>query len=269
VVNINDPSHLYLVEQSGSPVSSYGLENPRADLWAELSHSDLSGSSFTLHHRGIDLASRLGLPGGYNLENLLAAALTVLGPGSPDRDSPGLEDLAAAIPKLRGVPGRLEIIDRGQPFRVIVDYAHTPQSFSRLLPLVREHTVGRLISVFGSAGERDLAKRPLQGEVAARHSDIVILTDEDPRGEDPSAILEQIAEGCRRGKPGIHEEAGLARIPDRREAITRALSLAEAGDTVLLLGKGHESSIIYPHGPVPWLDARVAGEILERMGWRP
>jgi UDP-N-acetylmuramoyl-L-alanyl-D-glutamate--2,6-diaminopimelate ligase len=151
---------------------------------------------------------------------------------------------------------------------VIVDYAHTPQSFARLLPLVREHTTGRLISVFGSAGERDVAKRPLQGEVAARHSDMVILTDEDPRGEDPAAILEQIAEGCRREKPELDTGNGLARISDRREAITRAFTVAEAGDTVLLLGKGHERSIIYSGGPVPWLEARVAGEILEQLGWR-
>jgi UDP-N-acetylmuramoyl-L-alanyl-D-glutamate--2,6-diaminopimelate ligase len=163
----------------------------------------------------------------------------------------------------------MESISRGQPFRVIVDYAHTPQSFAKLLSLAREHTEGRLIAVFGSAGERDLEKRPLQGEVAVRYSDIVILTDEDPRDEEPSAILEQIAAGCRREKPGLRTGVQLFLIPDRREAITRALSLAEKGDTVLLLGKGHERSIIYADGPIPWLEAQVAREILEQMGWKP
>jgi UDP-N-acetylmuramoyl-L-alanyl-D-glutamate--2,6-diaminopimelate ligase len=161
----------------------------------------------------------------------------------------------------------MESIRRGQSFRVIVDYAHTPQSFAKLLPLIRQHTQGRLIVVFGSAGERDLAKRPLQGELAARYCDIIVLTDEDPRGEDPSAILEQIAAGCRRECRG-RGRGDLHLIPDRREAISRAFTLAEEGDTVLLLGKGHERSIIYAGAPLPWLEAQVAGEILEEMGWK-
>jgi UDP-N-acetylmuramoyl-L-alanyl-D-glutamate--2,6-diaminopimelate ligase len=141
----------------------------------------------------------------------------------------------------------------------MVDYAHTPQSFAGLFPLVRAHSPGRLIAVFGSAGERDLEKRPLQGELAARYCDIVILTDEDPRGEDPVSILEQIAAGS--------DREDLILIPDRRQAITRAFSLAEEGDTVLLLGKGHEESIIYANGPVPWQEARVARQILSEMGY--
>jgi UDP-N-acetylmuramoyl-L-alanyl-D-glutamate--2,6-diaminopimelate ligase len=160
----------------------------------------------------------------------------------------------------------MEPIRRGQPFGVIVDYAHTPQSFAKLLPLVRDHTRGRLIAVFGSAGERDLAKRPLQGELAARYCDIIVLADEDPRGEDPRAILEQIAAGCRREDPK-RDPGGLHLIPDRREAISRAFDLAQEGDTVLLLGKGHERSIIYADAPIPWLEAQVAAEILAQMGW--
>ena len=256
VVNLNDPSNQYLADQSGAPVLRYGLKNPQADLWAEVTQSDLSGSLFTLHHGGQELTTQLNLPGSYNIENLLAAALTVL-----RLNSLCLQDLAVAIPKLQGVPGRMESIDRGQPFRVIVDYAHTPQSFAKLLPLVREHTGGRLVVVFGSAGERDLAKRPLQGELAARFCDIVILADEDPRGEEPTAILEQIAAGCRK-------EVQLILIPNRREAISRAFTLAERGDTVLLLGKGHEKNIIYADGPIPWLEAKVARDILEQMGFR-
>jgi UDP-N-acetylmuramoyl-L-alanyl-D-glutamate--2,6-diaminopimelate ligase len=256
VANLNDPGYPYLADQSAAPVLSYGLENPQADLWAGAVQSDLSCSLFTLHHAGEELSTRLNLPGSYNLENLLAAALTVL-----RLDTLRLSDLAAAIPELQGVPGRMESIESGQPFRVIVDYAHTPQAFARLLPLVRTHTRGRLIAVFGSAGERDLAKRPLQGELAARHCDIVILSDEDPRGEEPAAILEQIAAGCRR-------EVDLFQIPDRREALAWAFSLAEEGDTVLLLGKGHERSIIYADGPIPWLESQAAREILAEMGWK-
>ena len=263
VVNLNDPSHHYLGEQSGAPVIGYGLSNPEADLWAEVIQTDLSGSQFTLHYAGRSLPARLNLPGSYNIENLLAASLTVL-----RLDPGGLSELAAAIPALHGVPGRMESIGRGQPFRVIVDYAHTPQAYAGLLPLVRAHTPGALIVVFGSAGERDLGKRPLQGELAARYCDIVILTDEDPRGEEPTVILEQVAEGCLREKPELRTGGQLIQIPDRREAIGRAFGLAKRGDTVLLLGKGHERSIVYSAGPVPWLEARVAREILEGMGWK-
>ena len=261
VVNINDPSHRYFIDQSAAPVLCYGLDNPRADLWAGVERSDLGGSSFTLHHGDLELRARLALPGDYNIENLLAAALTVLRLLAV---SPA--DLARHFPELRGVPGRMETITAGQPFRVIVDYAHTPQAFARLLPLVRGGTEGRLIVVFGSAGERDLEKRPLQGELAARYCDIVILADEDPRGEEPEIILEQIAAGCRREDPGREQGKGLFVIPDRREAIGRAFDLAQRGDTVLLLGKGHERSIIYADGPVPWLEAQVAREILREMG---
>jgi UDP-N-acetylmuramoyl-L-alanyl-D-glutamate--2,6-diaminopimelate ligase len=262
VVNLNDPSHSYLIEESGAPVLCYGLDTRHADLWAEVARSDLSGSQFSLHYGDESRPARLNLPGAYNVENLLAAALTVL------RLSPvPLGELAKRIPELRGVPGRMEAISAGQPFRVIVDYAHTPQSFARLLPLVREQTEGRLIAVFGSAGERDLDKRPLQGELAARFCDIVILSDEDPRGEEPMAILEQIAAGCRREDPGRRQGEGLCLIPDRRQAVAQAFAVAARGDTVLLLGKGHEESIIYADGPIPWQEAQVARQILAEMGF--
>lgn len=257
VVNLNDPSHRYLIDQSAAPVRSYGLENTEADLFATMIHSDLSSSSFTLHYGGEERLARINLPGTYNLENLLAAALTVMGllPLS-------LEEPVRLFPDLQGVPGRMESIDSGQPFRVIVDYAHTPQSFTGLFPLVRTHTDGRLITVFGSAGERDVEKRPLQGRLAARFCDIVILADEDPRGEDPISVLEEIAAGCRR------EGKDPYLIPDRRQAMARAFALARGGDTVLLLGKGHEESILYADGPVPWQEAQTARQILGEMGWK-
>jgi UDP-N-acetylmuramoyl-L-alanyl-D-glutamate--2,6-diaminopimelate ligase len=253
VANLNDPSYRYLSGQSGAPVLGYGLDKPDADLWAEITRSDLTGSLCTLHYGDEEHVVRLCLPGSYNVENLLAAALTVL------RLVPvAMAELVQLFPELKGVPGRMEMIDAGQSFRVVVDYAHTPQSFAKLLPLVRDHTDERLIAVFGSAGERDQVKRPLQGKIASQYCDIVILTDEDPRNEEPAAILEQIAAGCRKG-------VELFLIPDRREAITRAFTLAGIGDTVLLLGKGHEQSIIYADGPIPWLEVRVAREILQEM----
>jgi len=262
VVNVNDPSHGYLIEHSAAEVLGYGVDSAQADLWAGEVRSDLSGSRLTLHYGEKRQPARLELPGSFNVENLLAAALTVL-----RLLGVSLCELAVVLPRLRGVPGRMEPVSCGQPFRVIVDYAHTPQSFAGVLPLVRRHTEGRLITVFGSAGERDVEKRPLQGETALRHSDFVILTDEDPRGERPETILEQIAAGCLRVDPACGERQRLLLIPDRRQAISRALALAHPGDTVLLLGKGHERSIIYDHGPIPWNEAEVAREILQQMGF--
>jgi len=148
----------------------------------------------------------------------------------------------------------------GQPCRVIVDYAHTPEAFARLLPFIRGLTHGRLIAVFGSAGERDTVKRPLQGETASRYCDLLVLTDEDPRGEDPLEIIRGIAAGCRPGPELVQE-------PDRRKAILAAFQRAAPGDTVLLLGKGHEGSILYPDGPHPWNEAEEAREALRGLGF--
>jgi UDP-N-acetylmuramoyl-L-alanyl-D-glutamate--2,6-diaminopimelate ligase len=150
----------------------------------------------------------------------------------------------------------------GQPFLVIVDYAHTPAAFARVLPFARAQTPGRLIAVFGSAGERDTAKRPLQGELASRYCDLLVLADEDPRGEEPQAILRQIAAGCRLG-PGQE----LLLEPDRRKAIHEAIRRAGPGDAVLLLGKGHEGSILYAGGSLPWNEAEVAREALRALGY--
>jgi UDP-N-acetylmuramoyl-L-alanyl-D-glutamate--2,6-diaminopimelate ligase len=255
VVNLDDPNAAYFRAQTRAPVFGYSLCDPAADLKAGELEGDLSGSRFDLFYRGESLPVRLNLPGAYNVQNFLAAALVAL----RLLDLP-LEALVPHVESLSGVPGRMQRVSVGQPFEVIVDYAHTPRAFEQLLPLVRRYCSGRLIAVFGSAGERDVAKRPLQGALAARHCDVIILTDEDPRGEDRLQILEAIAAGVRpEGKKPLLE-------PDRRQAIRRALGTAAAGDTVLLLGKGHEESILYPDGPLPWNEAQVAAEFLRELG---
>jgi len=173
--------------------------------------------------------------------------------------------VSGLYPKLKGVRGRLEVLDLGQPFRVIVDYAHTPESFEKLFSMVRPMTRGRLIVVFGSAGERDVEKRPLQGKAASRYADIIVLSDEDPRQEDRWKILEDIAAGCEGAMLGEN----LFLIPDRTEAIRKALTAAQPGDTVLCLGKGHEQSIIYADGAVPWDEVEITrGLVEEIMGRR-
>jgi UDP-N-acetylmuramoyl-L-alanyl-D-glutamate--2,6-diaminopimelate ligase len=257
VANGDDPSHAYLAAQIPRPVHLYGMRNAEVELSARDFRGDLEGSRFSLRWPVGQAEASLPLPGRHNVENLLAACLAVHGLLEVPYD-----DLVPLLPGLRGVPGRLEAVRGGQPFRVIVDYAHTPEAFARVLPFVRDLTPGRLIVVFGSAGERDTAKRPLQGEVASRHCDVLVLADEDPRGEDPQAILRDIAAGCRL-RPGQE----LVLQPDRRKAILESVRRARPGDTVLLLGKGHEASIIYPGAPLPWSEAEEAREALRALGY--
>ncbi|MDR2364030.1 MAG: UDP-N-acetylmuramyl peptide synthase, partial [Spirochaetaceae bacterium] len=201
------------------------------------------------------------LTGAFNAGNVLGALLTVSGLlALPVRD------LVPLVSRLKPVRGRMTAVDRGQPFEVLVDYAHTPSSFETIFPPLRERmnrSGGRIISLFGSAGERDTQKRPLQGRIASQWSDLLILTDEDPRKEGPQAILEEIAGGC----PGRRRGEDLLLIPDRPAAIRKAFSLARPGDLLLLLGKGHENSIIYADAVMPYDEIGEAEKALAEMGY--
>ncbi|MGC2192093.1 MAG: cyanophycin synthetase, partial [Candidatus Dormiibacterota bacterium] len=168
-----------------------------------------------------------------------------------------LPALAGGLAELRAVPGRMEAVDLGQPFAVVVDYAHTPAALTLALHELRGATAGRLWVVFGSAGERDTAKRAEMGRIAAQLADQVVITSEDPRGEDPEAIIDEIWGGALAG--GAEPDANLHRDAERDRAVRIAIGAALPGDTVLLAGKGHEHSIIGGSGAVPW-DERVAAE---------
>ncbi len=260
LANADDRSYPLVRAATSAPLLAYSVLRADTDLYATEIEPDIEGTSFVLHDGAGSGRVRLPLPGVFNVENALAsagAAARLLGINAAD--------LIPAIERLRGVKGRMSPVRAGQPFSVIVDYAHTPGAFRRLFPMARGYTKGRLISVFGSGGERDTEKRPIQGRIASEHSDVVILSNEDPRGEDPMKLLEDIAAGCgemRRGRD-------LLLIPDRREAIREAFGIAGPGDTVLLLGKGHEGSIILKDGPVPWDEIDTAKEILAEMGYGP
>jgi UDP-N-acetylmuramoyl-L-alanyl-D-glutamate--2,6-diaminopimelate ligase len=244
-------------------VYSFSGKGDGADLRALDLQSDLRGVSFTAEWAEgsvrRNLKARIELPGAFNVDNALAAALCVSKlTGTP------IADTLALLPKLRPVRGRMTRLDRGQDFEVIIDYAHTPSSFEAIFPPIRKSVSGKVISLFGSGGERDREKRPLQGKVAAEYCDVVILTDEDPRGEDSLALLEEIATGCPQKKRG----EGLFLIPDRPSAIRKAFSLAHKGDAVLLLGKGHENSIIYKDGAKPYDEIAEAEKALAEMGYK-
>jgi UDP-N-acetylmuramoyl-L-alanyl-D-glutamate--2,6-diaminopimelate ligase len=249
ILNRDDSSYAYLAEITPVRQITYSLKPP-ADLWAEEVVHSLEGLRFTAVGEGLRFAVRSGLLGGYNVANCLAAmAATVLGMGFP------VEAAQRGIAALAGIPGRMESIDMGQDFSLIVDFAHTPNSLRAALETVRELARGRVITVFGSAGLRDRAKRPLMAEVSARLADVTILTAEDPRSESLAAILEEMTEGAI--KAGAVEGKSFWRIPDRREAIRAAVRMAASGDLVIVYGKGHEQSMCFREVEYPW-DDRVA-----------
>ena len=201
---------------------------------------------------------KAGVSGAFNAYNIMASILVV-----SRLTSTPLEVLAEKACQLVPVKGRMTVIDKGQDFEVIVDYAHTPSSFETIFPPLRHRCTHKIISVFGSGGERDTKKRPLQGKVAAKFSDVVILTDEDPRKENSMDILKQIEKGAL--EEGKKEGENLFLIPSRQEAIRYAFKMASKGDIVLLLGKSHENSIIYEDGPHPYDEISEAEKALCEM----
>jgi len=260
VVNLDDPSAAYFRGESRAPTFTYSLASPEADLRAEIRQETSVSTDFAMAAaEGEPVSACLNTPGAFNLSNLLAAVLTVT-----RLTGASLAEVASIIPGLTPVKGRMERIDAGQPFGVIVDFAHNPDSFEKVFSTMRRLAPRRLISVFGSAGERDTAKRPIQGEVAGRFCEIVVLADEDPRGESSTRILKEIASGC----VGHVEGQDLFLIPDRATAIRHAFRLAQPEDTVLLLGKGHETSIEYAGRSIPWDEAAFARAALAEMGFR-
>lgn len=197
--------------------------------------------------------------GAFNAYNIMASLLAV----SSVTDL-AFEELVPLAQNLVPVKGRMTVVDSGQPFEVIVDYAHTPSSFETIFPPIRKRCGGRIFAVFGSGGERDLTKRPLQGEIAAKFCDVVVLADEDPRGEDPTELLKMIAVGAE--KLGKKEGVDLFIIPDRKKAIRHVFKMANAGDIVLLLGKSHENSIIYKDYKIDWDEIGEAKLALSELG---
>ena len=266
VLNADDPVYDYFRSATRAPTLSYSVaagaaaaDVHAANFYATDVDPSPASTSFVLHTPIGSSRCTLPIPGPFNVANVLAASAVVAG-----LCTVRVEDLSDAIGRLRPVRGRMNVVLTA-PFSVVVDFAHTPGSFDAVLPFFRAHTPGRLIVVFGSAGERDPGKRPMQGAIADRFADLIVLADEDPRGEDAAAILLDIAAGC----PARTVDRDLWLINDRRAAIAHAFALAGTGDTVLLLGKGHETSIIGPDGPQPWDEISVAGELLAASGHQP
>lgn len=253
ILNQDDVSYEILKPYCQVPILSYGIDTP-----AQVRAVDLRLGANETSFRAIlpdgDVRITTRLVGRFNVSNCLAAIAATCSLGI----SPAL--IAETLATVQGVTGRMERIDEGQPFTVIVDYAHTPDSLEKVLHILRPLTNGKLMAVFGSAGERDRQKRPIMGRIAAQLSDFFVITDEDPRQEDRLRILQEIAEGARAA--GKREGEDFLLIADRREAIAAAFARAGEGDTVLLAGKGHEQSIIIGTTKIPWDDRQVAREQL-------
>ena len=262
IVNADDPSaglFIGVTQEAGARVLTYGTDRV-ADIRATAIEEDSRGLRFDYLAPAGPGHLELRLAGRFNVHNALAVVALGEAMGlDPAAVRGGLEGVAS-------VPGRMERIDEGQPFGVIVDYAHTPASLAAVLDLLIPTAAARdggVIAVFGSAGERDTAKRAAMGRIAGERCRLVVVTDEDPRGEDREAILDEIARGAE--ETGRRRGHDLLLIPDRREAITAAFEHARPSDVVLLAGKGHERSIIGPDGPVPWDEAAVARALLRGL----
>jgi UDP-N-acetylmuramoyl-L-alanyl-D-glutamate--2,6-diaminopimelate ligase len=232
-VNVGDPYGRRLAED--------------ADLQPEGLDLGPRGARFSAG--GLELETRLR--GRFNVENVLGAVAAARLLGIED------EAIARGVRELRGVPGRFEAVDEGQPFAVLVDYAHTPDSLENILRTARGLAQHRLICVFGCGGDRDRGKRPLMGRIASELADVAIVTSDNPRSEEPDAIIGEIVAGA---SGGVEVE------PDRREAIARAIGAASEGDVIVIAGKGHEQGQQFADHTVPFDDRDVAREALRRLG---
>ncbi|MBI4215213.1 MAG: UDP-N-acetylmuramoyl-L-alanyl-D-glutamate--2,6-diaminopimelate ligase [Parcubacteria group bacterium] len=262
VINADDPSYGYFARYPAQERYGYGIKTIDAadaaarKLQAENIVLSMQGAEFTLEFDGRRRQINLPLPGRYNISNALAAIGAALGEKVP------FDTIIEALKKFKGAPGRFEEINAGQDFKIIVDFGHTPNAFLQVFSTVKEiYPKSRLIAVYGSAGGRDWAKRPLLGEVAGKWVDFSVLTEDDPRHEDPKIIAEQIMAGL--FKAGKKEGPDFIFIRSRKEAIVYALKVARPNDVVILLGMGPSTSMYVEDYKKPWNDKEVVEQYLK------
>jgi len=287
VVNADDKSSQFIIQTNHHKTFTYSPAGREADVSLKSIESSAYGNWYSIFIPALEeyINIRDKLPGAFNCGNVMASMLVVSGL----LELP-LRVIAPFVNQLKPVRGRMTAIDLWQPFEVLIDYAHTPSSFLAVFPPLRTRlnkSGGRIISLFGSAGERDTQKRAQQGQIAAHFSDVIILADEDPRGEDPMDILRQIAEGVfadnsenthintahpeiktQKNHTDFKQDENLFLIPDRKQAIRKALLLARNGDLVILLGKGHENSIIYKDYVMPYDEISETEKALGELGFK-
>ncbi|RPK28161.1 UDP-N-acetylmuramoylalanyl-D-glutamate--2,6-diaminopimelate ligase [Paenibacillus xylanexedens] len=252
VINADDPAAAYFISVTAAEVITYGM-GEKADVRASQISITSQGTSFHVDTFAGSADIRLRMVGKFNVYNAMAAISAALVEGIP------LEEIKRSLETVPGVDGRVEGVDEGQPFAVIVDYAHTPDGLENVLRTVKEFAEGRVICVFGCGGDRDRTKRPLMGKIAANYSDFVLVTSDNPRTEDPDLILKDIEQGL------IEESVPAERytmIVDRRQAIHEAIEMASPADVVLIAGKGHETYQIIGTTKTDFDDRIIAKEAI-------
>ena len=253
VVNADDAFGHRLSREIAPPLLTFSALGASADVRAERIECDLSGTSLDVVHAAGRFRLSSPLPGRFNVENLLAGAAAGLSLAIPG------EEIAAACASVRTIPGRMERVEAGQPYTILVDYAHTEDALRRLLEAVRGLTDKKIVLVFGCGGDRDTGKRFPMGEIAGRLSDIAIATSDNPRSEDPEAILAEVARGL--------DASGATKslkIADRAEAIRTAIDLANPGVVVVIAGKGHETTQVIGDREIPFDDRAVAASFARK-----
>jgi len=276
VLNSDDPVSAKLAQYDSGTQLTYGLgQNPLVAAKKVLSRP--GGTDFILVVGQKQASLNLPLPGIFNVYNALAAATVGIGLGI------SIESVVEGLRSIRPIPGRMEVIEVGQPFTVIVDYAHTPDALQKVYETLKPTVRGKLISVLGATGRRDRTKRPILGALAGKYADFVILTDEDPYDEDPGDIIDAVAAGVPRGRPNrggrmkVNKESEIPfkykdsgediwwwRVLDRKEAIAKALEMARPQDVVLVTGKGAEKVMAVGDKLIPWSDKQVLEELLQK-----
>ena len=250
-VNIDNDFGLRLFNECAIPATSLSRQSPKANWHFTSITPTATGTSFTARGvGGILIESSTPLRGNFNLENILLVLAIAIECGIDPLDC------AVILPRLKGAPGRMESVDCGQDFTALVDYAHTPDAVRNVIASAKEFTSGKVIAVLGCGGDRDSSKRPLMGSALSEESGIAIFTSDNPRSEDPTKILDHMTHHLQIAEPSRV-------IADRREAITYAVSLCQSGDTLLLLGKGHENGQEINGRRIDFDDRLVLAQILE------
>jgi len=262
VANMDDPNYKQFLRFTAQKHLTYS-QSTKADITARKILPSADGTIFTLTTPTYQLTISLHLPALFNVSNALCAAAIAYGLDlSGDVIKKGLESVL-------NIPGRLEKVEKGQDFCVIIDYAVTPDSLEKLYSTLKPGVRGKMIAVLGSCGDRDKTKRPIMGSVAGRYNDYVVVTDEDPYTEDPNEIIEQVASGVPRGKKDKKMVLGedYYKIGERRGGIRKALELAQRGDLVIITGMGAQEFRVVGNKKEPWNERKVIEEELGKLGY--
>jgi UDP-N-acetylmuramyl-tripeptide synthetase len=252
VINLDDPYGKKLLKMTKAQIIRVSLKRKNADIFADNIDLSTEGLRFLLKTPSGSIEIKSSLVGLHNVYNIMIAAGLALS------EKIEMKIIQQGIAALEKVPGRLEAVNFGQPFKVFVDYAHTPDALKNILEFLRKLAPKRMIAVFGCGGDRDRGKRPLMAKVAAQFCDAIVITSDNPRSEDPEKIAQEITRGI--PKDFSHYKV----ILDRRQAIAEAINSAEPNDIVVIAGKGHERFQIFKDSRIPFDDIEVARDLINQ-----